>query len=170
MKNLFVLLFALLGLVSCLSVPPRYTSTLDDRYKDGVMGISLLGLVPADSASPQGLAVECANNGQGPVTVKWGKSTMTLDADSQAVFLEDQRQLDRSIPAGSRISTVVYPANHVSSAPGAYGLRANVISPLNARQISLAVCVNVNGEDRFYTLKLSQEAPMESTPDGHMSK
>ncbi len=176
MKKAPSLLALMAVLCSCSSFPPPYSTTVDDTYKDKAISVSLVSLAPADSASPEGFAVQCVNNGSSPVTVKWQKSTITLDAAAQPVFLEgqapdDPRQPppDSVIPAASLVKATLYPSKNVSSTSGAYGTRQLVVSPFFARQISLSICVEVGGEDRFYTIRVTMEPPATAPQSQHMS-
>ena len=151
-------------LASCVSAPLRYTTTLDDTHNDGVVRISLLGLLPQGSRAPEGLTVQCEDTGTTPVAIKWDKSSIILDSDAQPVYLETSSYGDpygvrpeSVVRAGSRMSATVYPANRVSSTAGGWGPPKLAIQPFNARQVWLRMCVNVSGEDRFYTLKVTLE-------------
>ncbi len=179
MKN-FLLMLCALDLLSCASTPPRYTATLDDTYKDGAVGVSLVGLAPDGSPSPEGLIVKCVNASAAPVTVEWVKSTFSLGSAPHPVFVEadgygDLRGAPPETPlaAGSNIVETVYPANRVVTMAGGWGPPKLDTQPFGSEQVSLSICVNVSGQDRFYTLKVDMEpqaaAPVQATaprPEG----
>jgi hypothetical protein len=171
-------------LVSCASSPLRVTSFVDDPYKDAAVRVSVLGAVPEGSSLPQGLTVQCVNDSGGPITVKWEKSLIVLNGASDRTFLEGEKYEDiqkgapqESVPARSRVVETVYPVNNVVAQPGAYGVQTLRISPLGSRQVSLSICVDVAGVDRYYTMHVNMEPQASAlrppitgpAPDGHMS-
>ena len=157
---------------------------MEDPYKDGAVKVSVLNVAPEGSSSPQGLTVECENETRSPIAVKWEKSSIILNGASVGVFLGTEKSEDlqkgpreETVPAGSRVVETVYPVDNVEAQPGAYGVQTLQVSPLGSRQVSLSICVNVAGEDRFYAVRVGMEAqapaaPAQTSvpaPDGHMS-
>ena len=164
MKHFLPVVWCALLLVGCASSPPTYTTTLDDQYKDGIVSVSLVGLDPDGSPSPQGLTVQCMNTGTSPVTVQWEKSTISLGSAPHPVFLKygsygDPRgaPADVNVPAGERLVETVYPANRVTTMSGGWGPLKLDIQPLGAERVSLSISVNVLGQDRFYTLQVQMQ-------------
>ena len=162
-KN-FVLMLSAVALFSCASEPPRYSATLDDRYNDGTVAVSLIGLAPEGSSSPVGFTVKCRNTSQASVTVEWEKSTFSLGSVLQPVFVAaDQNSDPHGVPpsatvaAGLSIVETVYPASNVVTTAGGWGPMKLDVRPLGSRQVSLSLCVNVSGQDRFYTLQVQME-------------
>ena len=148
------------------------------------MRVSVLAAAPEGSSLPQGLTVQCVNDSGGPVIVKWNKSSIVLNGAPSGVFLEGEKYEDiqkgapeETVPAGSRAVETVYPMNNVVAQPGAYGVQTLRVSPLGSRQVSLSVCVDVAGVDRFYTIRVDMEPqasaprpPIQGpAPGGHMS-
>jgi len=169
MKKASLLVALALTVMSCSSLPPAYTVMMEDTYRDGLVDVSLVGLAPADSPSPQGLMVQCANNATSPVTVLWQKSKVSVDAVSQPVFAAG-RPADDVISAGGRVGATVYPSRNVRETSGAYGIKSIAASPLDARQVSLSVCIEVENQTRFYTIRVSFAPTATSSAGQHMSR
>jgi hypothetical protein len=159
----FALILCAVVLFSCAS-SARYSATLDDRYNDGAIGVSLVGLAPEGSSSPVGLTVKCTNASAAPVTVEWQRSTFSFGKELQPVFVAADQKGDShaapseaTVAAGSSIVETVYPASNIVITAGGWGPPKLDIRPIGSRQVLLSLCLNVSGQDRFYALQVQIE-------------
>ena len=166
MKHILLHVLVAFVLASCVSSPLRYVSTVEDKYNDGTVSVSLIGLAPDGSASPRGLTVQLGNGGNSPITVEWQRSTFYLDGAPNPVYVENSAYgygdakgvpPESIVKAGSHIAATAYPANNVTSTAGGWGPPKLAIQPLNSRHVSLSICVSVAGQDRFYALAVAME-------------
>jgi hypothetical protein len=165
----------ILAFSSCMSVPfsqpklPQEGFSVEDLYQDGAISFEakLMGFNwkrVEDSSVGYGYRLDLGYSGvdlvirnktTSPVTIVWARCSIdSPGSGSSSLFLTGQRFVDvgrdnpnQIIRAGSYLRRGIYPAANVQYA------RDWVIEDISSDELSLLMCVEVEGSERFYVIK-----------------
>jgi len=167
MKKMMIVLLALLSIVACVTGPPPldWNYSIEAPYQDQVLNYTVLNVYQHYEGFQgykglEGIQVSIQNTKSKPIVINWNKSALEYNGTSHRVFLTGQKYVDagKEVPdqvvgSGSRIDVGVYPADspyYVSGQYGGWRMRG-----FTTEAISCLVCVLVDGEERFYTAKVT---------------
>jgi hypothetical protein len=165
MRKDTIVLLAIFSLAACATGPPPLDWDYTVDAPNEALTITVVNVyqhyqVFQGYSGVEGIGVSIQNTTSQPIVINWNKSALEYNGTSHRLFITGQKYIDagkdipdRVIGAGSRIDVDIFPAESPYYESGTYG--GWRMRGFTAETISCLVCAIIDGEERFYTARIT---------------